>query len=423
MNFFSLEMLQIEKNIVLLPQYKSIKNISFMKRTFIFSLIMATLLPFAMQCQVSNSTVIGHTTPLQLLDDFFKATSGSGITISNAQFKNNDSIITDNQIGTFTNTPTSGNNMDASSGIVLCTHGVDGAGSNNPWNGDDSYCPQLRSTLGLMCLNKGMYDVSRLDFDFVVDDYSKNSVEFQYVFSSNEYCGYVCTQFSDGFGFYLSGPFNEDGTRFDSAGVVPYYDQNLAAIPDTLDLDGIIDSMGSIYVGTNTVNPGNKPFVQSCCYNNYTGYFDGCSGELNPDWQYGATKLMVSWPPDIIPGKKYKMVVGLCNTGDHALQSYIFLQKNTFKATYREKLVGLNYISNFGEGIEMFPNPANDNLQITSLVKIKTIEIYNIIGQRVKEQSIDNMNASINVSELNAGNYIVKLFTAQGLVTKKLVKQ
>lgn len=53
----------------------------------------------------------------------------------------------------------------------------------------------------------------------------------------------------------------------------------------------------------------------------------------------------------------------------------------------------------------MYPNPVSDILNIETETAIKTIEIYNIQGQRVKTSN----QKQLNVSDLAAGLYLVKI--------------
>lgn len=55
--------------------------------------------------------------------------------------------------------------------------------------------------------------------------------------------------------------------------------------------------------------------------------------------------------------------------------------------------------------VSMYPNPVSDILNIETETAIKTIEIYNIQGQRVKTSN----QKQLNVSDLAAGLYLVKI--------------
>jgi len=73
-------------------------------------------------------------------------------------------------------------------------------------------------------------------------------------------------------------------------------------------------------------------------------------------------------------------------------------------------------------GIEIYPNPVKDVLQIESdELNIKQIEIVNLSGKVIYR--FNNFRNQINVSTLPQGIYFVKLKTDKGTVTKKFVKE
>jgi len=68
----------------------------------------------------------------------------------------------------------------------------------------------------------------------------------------------------------------------------------------------------------------------------------------------------------------------------------------------------------------LYPNPASTVITIDSQVEITTIEIYNLLGQRVLVSS----EHSVNIQQLNAGLYIVVVQDGNGHSgTKRFVKQ
>jgi len=78
--------------------------------------------------------------------------------------------------------------------------------------------------------------------------------------------------------------------------------------------------------------------------------------------------------------------------------------------------------------IKLFPNPTSDKLTV-SLTNSKTtkgqIEISDFQGKKVK--SINNFDFSsattIDISDLNKGEYIIKLISAEGIISQKFLKQ
>lgn len=73
------------------------------------------------------------------------------------------------------------------------------------------------------------------------------------------------------------------------------------------------------------------------------------------------------------------------------------------------------------KSIQLYPNPASKEINITSSYKIEEIEIYNTIGLKVYFKDVSSKEIKIDVSTFARGNYIVKLFTDKGLTTKKFV--
>lgn len=74
----------------------------------------------------------------------------------------------------------------------------------------------------------------------------------------------------------------------------------------------------------------------------------------------------------------------------------------------------------------IFPNPAHDRIQVNSEnLKVKSLEIYNLHGQKVKQiPSFKFQNSNkIDVSALDKGIYLIQIQTEYGIENKKLVIQ
>lgn len=71
-------------------------------------------------------------------------------------------------------------------------------------------------------------------------------------------------------------------------------------------------------------------------------------------------------------------------------------------------------------GLNIYPNPANDFLHITTSANgVKTVAIYDVVGKQVLNTT--TANEVINVSSLNAGIYMVKITEEGKTATRKLV--
>ena len=68
----------------------------------------------------------------------------------------------------------------------------------------------------------------------------------------------------------------------------------------------------------------------------------------------------------------------------------------------------------------LYPNPTSDILNIQTEEKISKIEIYDVSGKLLK--SMDGRNKNISVSSLNKGMYLIKLYTENGVLNSKFIK-
>ena len=73
------------------------------------------------------------------------------------------------------------------------------------------------------------------------------------------------------------------------------------------------------------------------------------------------------------------------------------------------------------EGLTIYPNPVTNNkVFITSTLNgIKQIDIYDVLGKKVMSEML--IGKELNVSELNAGVYILKIRENNLSATRKLV--
>lgn len=155
-------------------------------------------------------------------------------------------------------------------------------------------------------------DACVLEFDFVPDIDSISTLKFDYVFGSEEYPGFTCSQYNDVFGFLLSGP-----------GYMPAV--NIALVPGT-NIPVAINSINSgIPTGgpistCNNMGPGSpfpQYFVNNNAQNGQTIALDGFTTVLQ------ASAI-------VYPCDTYHMKLGIANAEDNQLQSAVFLKENSF---------------------------------------------------------------------------------------------
>lgn len=73
--------------------------------------------------------------------------------------------------------------------------------------------------------------------------------------------------------------------------------------------------------------------------------------------------------------------------------------------------------------LSVYPIPAQDVLNINYKSNIDTVNIYNLLGQQVLNSSPAESHLKLNVSTLAPGAYVIKLFTAEGTHSLRILKQ
>jgi len=224
--------------------------------------------------------------------------NGTGVTISNVTYSGSAQAI-----GSFT---ANGTNLGITSGIVMTTgtvldtpdgpHGpnnLPGAGIDNGTGGS----AQLSALVGATTFNAAV-----LEFDF---ETCSDTVQFNYVFASEEYPEYVNENVNDVFAFFISGPGIPGGT------------QNIAALPN----GGGIVAIDNIHPAGTNVSGVSYPPV------NPQYYVDNING---PTIQYdGFTKKLTAFAV-VECNTVYHLKLAIADVGDGVWDSGIFLEANSF---------------------------------------------------------------------------------------------
>jgi hypothetical protein len=227
------------------------------------------------------------------------------------------------QIGVFT---ANGTNLGMSEGIVMSTGGLtnplpssnDGDAFVNTNNRD----VDLAKLLDIVNVSN---DVQRntivLEFDFIA---GQDEVEFEYIFASDEYEGYTCSDFTDVFGFFISGP--------GISGPYSNGGRNIALVPNPANPTTFTNTPVMI----NTLNSGTTSNNSNVCSNidpNWTSYnvfFIKNSAQASVGFN-GFTKPLKA-KATVQCGKKYHIKLAICDVGDQLLNSAVFLKKGSFNA-------------------------------------------------------------------------------------------
>ncbi|NLL28211.1 MAG: hypothetical protein GX259_05390, partial [Bacteroidales bacterium] len=267
------------------------------RRFFIvFAFLLFNMLGFA---QLTVTT--GHTP-----DEYIDKLIGGGITYSNVTYTGHPRAI-----GMFS-TGANPTNLGLSSGFMMATgyvnHPTKPIGSPSSNLLDVQLSPNYTDADLTAIVGGGVNNAASIEFDFIpVSD----TIRFRYVFASEEYPEYVCSQFNDVFAFFLSGPNPLGGN---------YNKRNIARIPGT-----------NLPVAINTVNPGvsgvhGKPAnCTSLAYSSY--YVDNTYGvDIIFD---GFTVVLTAWAV-VVPCEEYHIKLAIADVTDRRLDSGVFFEENSF---------------------------------------------------------------------------------------------
>ncbi|MFT7605963.1 MAG: subtilisin-like proprotein convertase family protein, partial [Saprospiraceae bacterium] len=145
---------------------------------------------------------------------------------------------------------------------------------------------------------------------------TSDTLQFRYVFASEEYPEYACTQFNDVFGFFLTGPNPAGGS---------YNGQNIALVPDPADPSGL--TFTTIPVTINNVNNQGVNTGAGCNFD-YGLYYNDNS--LSSTLTYDAYLDIFTAQAIVIPCQEYTIKLAVADVGDDNYDTAVFLEAKSF---------------------------------------------------------------------------------------------
>jgi len=107
----------------------------------------------------------------------------------------------------------------------------------------------------------------------------------------------------------------------------------------------------------------------------------------------------------------------------------VYINGKGFEIKYYASPVSIKEIENIND-LSVYPNPASDRLNIkfnTSTADDFNITIYNVTGQEVYKEKLNNFigsyNNEININDFAQGVYLMQVKSSKGAVTQKVVVQ
>lgn len=247
----------------------------------------------------SQITVDNTLTPVQIVNNLI----GAGVTVSNISFTGNT-----NQIGSFDGTAS---NIGLPNGVVMSSGTIlDIVPPNQPTTGTfgNPGDPDLVTVAQSVTTNpsagsiNSTFDAAILEFDFVP---TGDSVQFNFVFASEEYTTYINTQFNDAFGFFISGP--GFAGPFAAPAAFPNGAENLAFVPGTTDP-----------ITISTIHPG----LNAAYYISNTAATHSFNGFTVP--------MTIEFA--VTCGQTYHFKFAVADCQDDFLDTGVFLEGNSFSS-------------------------------------------------------------------------------------------
>ncbi|MCO5265550.1 MAG: choice-of-anchor L domain-containing protein, partial [Lentimicrobium sp.] len=230
-------------------------------------------------------------------------------------------------------------NFPIEEGLILSTGKISSAmGPNNSGSYSDKMNANASDPDLAGITNRTMYDAAVLEFDFIP---AGNTVEFKYIFASEEYIEYCETEFNDAFGFFLSGP-GISGPYTNNA-------VNLATIP------------GNIAVSINTIHPsGTNVYHASFPAENAQYYIDNPSGSNKMQFDGSTVELTATY--NVIPCQTYRIKMAVADASDQQWDAGVFLSAKSFNS---ETLTLTHFGNNILNNNNIFEGCLNNKLVVT----------------------------------------------------------
>lgn len=251
----------------------------------------------------SAQLTVAAGTPAVLVDTLL----GTGVTASGVTYTGDPSST-----GTFNG---AFSNIGFTSGAMLTTGDISVAPGPNVLGGSSV------GGSGAVCTDAQLnaistttlYDGAVLEFDFVP---MSDTLKFRYVFASEEYPEYVCSNFNDVFGFFISGPNPAGGS---------YTNQNIAIVPGS----------GGLPVAINTVNPGVTGafgVAGGCASLAYSSLYFNNETPPGATVEFDGFTVPLTAIAPVTCGQTYHIKLAIADAGDGAYDSGVFLEAGSFSS-------------------------------------------------------------------------------------------
>lgn len=267
-------------------------------------------------------------------------------------------------------------------------------------------------------------------------------------------------------GYAASGGVNDNGNGIvmvSGAGYKVYYNtvamnvnQTVAGRPSAFNVTtgvtaaGAIDLRNNIFVNSQT-QAGDRYTIYSSAANtvfsniNYNDYFSsganlgfiGSARASLTDIQtgFGGNVNSINVLPSFVSATDFHLTstgnLALDNKGTPVAEVTVDADNNPRSATtpdlggyeFTAAVLAVNDVLASKNKINYYPNPVVDYVYINDANKIKNVEVYNTVGQRLINENINAEKASVDMRKLPAGVYIIKVNSDKESQTIKIIKK
>lgn len=266
---------------------------------FLFTVLSIAFAGLFLKTQAQITVQGGIPVPTLVQNDLLSP----GVIVSNIQY-----VGLPEQIGKFNG---QNSNIGINSGIIISSGDIQNALGPNDAGSTGSNLGQPGDSDLDGLTNNATEDAAILSFDFVAYN---DTVEFNYVFASEEYPEFVFSNYNDVFGFFITGPGYPNPT-------------NIALIPNSslpVTIDNVNDIVNSQYYIDNTTGT--------------TVEFDGFTVKL---------KAMAI----VQPCSTYTIKIAVADVGDDAYDSAVFLEAGSFNAGNSNFTISAGSIANINDSL------------------------------------------------------------------------
>ena len=146
-------------------------------------------------------------------------------------------------------------------------------------------------------------------------------------------------------------------------------------------------------------------------------------------WKHVMMKMLTTGSGEtvnFVPGTNFNHTYTYDMSSTHVeemsdLQVVVMIQETTTKEIYQsaETDIAMGIDNSTEDNFSIYPNPANENIMIVN-AQNSDITLYDLYGKAVLNSNNISNNFSLNVSELPAGTYILRIINGDKISSKKI---